>query len=43
MTGRPRRYPYTRSQWVTEEIIMSYDTGCFKLRVEKNEVTQETR
>ena len=43
MTGRPRRYPYTRSQWTVEVSTLRYDTGCFKLRVEKNEVTGEVK
>lgn len=43
MTGRPRRYPYTRSQWTVEVTRLSYGNGCFKLRVEKNEVTGEVK
>nr|DAX94824.1 MAG TPA: hypothetical protein [Caudoviricetes sp.] len=41
---RPNRYPYTRSQWVEEITIahMSDDT-TFKFRVERNEITGETR
>lgn len=37
--SRPKRYPYTRSQWTVEVSTLSYDNRCFKLRVEKNEVT----
>ena len=43
MSGRPRRYPYTRSQWSVEVSIASYDNRCFKLRVERNEVTGEVK
>lgn len=41
---RPNRYPYTRSQW-GEEITIAHmsDNRIFKLRVERNEVTGETR
>lgn len=41
--SRPRRYPYTRSQWSVEVSTVSYDNGCFKLRVERNEVTGERK
>lgn len=41
---RPNRYPYTRSQW-GEEITIAHmsDDRTFKIRVERNEVTGETR
>ena len=41
---RPNRYPYTRSQW-GEEITIAHmsDNRIFKLRVERNEITGETR
>lgn len=41
---RPNRYPYTKSQWSEEIAIMhTSDNSTFKLRVERNEVTGETR
>lgn len=41
---RPNRYPYTRSQWGEEIIILrTSDNGCFKLRVERNQVTGESK
>lgn len=41
---RPNRYPYTRSQWGEEITIMHMDdNSTFKLRVERNEITGETR
>lgn len=41
---RPNRYPYTKSQWGEEITIMhTNDNSTFKLRVERNEVTGETR
>ena len=41
---RPNRYPYTRSQW-GEEITITHmgDNRTFKLIVERNEITGETR
>ena len=41
---RPNRYPYTRSQ-SSEEITIAHlsDNSTFKLRVERNEITGETR
>ena len=41
---RPNRYPYTKSQW-GEEITIAHmgDDRTFKLRVERNEITGETR
>lgn len=41
---RPNRYPYTRSQWGEEiTIVHMGDNRTFKLRVERNEITGETR
>lgn len=41
---RPNRYPYTQSQWVEEiATISTGDNRCFKLRVERNEVTGERK
>lgn len=43
-TKRPNRYPYTRSQWVEEiTILRTSDNDCFKLRVERNQVTGESK
>ena len=41
---RPNRYLYTRSQW-GEEITIAHmsDDTTFKFRVERNEITGETR
>ena len=41
---RPNRYPYTKSQ-LEEEITIVHmsDNTTFKLRVERNQVTGETR
>ncbi len=41
---RPNRYPYTRRQW-GEEITIAHmsDGTTFKFRVERNEITGETR
>lgn len=42
--SRPRRYPYTRSQWEEEITLVSFGNGTnFKLRVERNRVTGETK
>lgn len=41
---RPSRYPYTRSQWGEEiTILRTGDNDCFKLRVERNQVTGESK
>ena len=41
---RPNRYPYTRSQWVEEiAIIHTSDNSSFKLRVERDQVTGESK
>lgn len=41
---RPNRYPYTRSQWEEETTLVYFsDNTSFKLRVERNRITKETR
>ena len=41
---RPNRYPYTRSQWGEEiTILRTSDNDCFKSRVERNQVTGESK
>lgn len=41
---RPNRYPYTRSQWEEETTLVYFGDGTlFKLRVERNRVTGETK
>lgn len=41
---RPNRYPYTRSQWIGETTLVCCGDGTsFKLRVERNRVTGETK
>ena len=41
---RPNRYPYTRSQWEEETTLVFFgDDTNFKLRVERNRVTGETK
>lgn len=42
--SRPRRYPYTRSQWEEEiTLVCSGDNTSFKLRVERNRITSEVK
>lgn len=42
--NRLRRYPYTRSQWEEETTLVHFGDGTsFKLRVERNRVTGETK
>lgn len=42
--NRPNRYPYTRSQWGEEiTIVHTDDDRTFKLRVERNQVTGESK
>ena len=42
--SRPRRFPYTRSQWEEETTLVyfSVDTS-FKLRVKRNRITSEVK
>lgn len=42
--SRPRRYPYTRSQW-EEKTTLIYlgNNTSFKLRVERNRITSEVK
>ena len=41
---RPNRYPYTKSQWEEETTIVYFcDDTSFKVRVERNRATGETR
>lgn len=41
---RPNRYPYTRSQWEEETTLVCFgDDTSFKLRVERNRMTGETK
>lgn len=41
---RPRRYPYTKSQWDKEvSLVHTSDNRCFKLVTEHNNVTGENR
>ena len=41
---RPSRYPYTRSQWAEEvTIFRTGNNDCFKLRVERNQITGENK
>lgn len=42
--SRPRRYPYTRSQWDEEITLVCFGDGTnFKLRVERNRITSEVK
>lgn len=41
---RPNRYPYTKSQWEEETILVCFsDNTSFKLRVERNRMTGGTK
>lgn len=41
---RPNRYPYTRSQWEEEfTLVYSGESCCFKIRVERNRITNEVK
>lgn len=42
--SRPRRYPYTRSQWEEETTLVCFgDNTSLKLRAKRNRVTGETK
>lgn len=41
---RPNRYPYTKNQWEEETTLVCFgDDTSFKLRVERNRMTGETK
>lgn len=41
---RPNRYPYTKNQWEEETTLVCFGDGTsFKLIVERNRITKETR
>lgn len=42
--SRPRRYPYTRSQWEEETTLVCFsDDSHLELKVKRNRVTGETK
>lgn len=42
--SRPRRYPYTRSQWEEETTLVCFsDDSRLELKVKRNRVTGETK
>lgn len=42
--SRPRRYPYTKNQWEEEyTLVYSGESCCFRLRVERNRITNEVK
>lgn len=44
MTGRPRRYPYTRSQWEEETTLVCFgDDSHLEMRNERNRITGEVK
>nr|DAT21968.1 MAG TPA: hypothetical protein [Caudoviricetes sp.] len=42
--SRPRRYPYSKSQWEEETTLVCFGDGTsFKLRVERSRITNEVK
>lgn len=40
---RPKRYPYTKSQWEEETTLVCFGDNNFELKSERNQMTGETR
>ena len=41
--SRPRRYPYSKSQWEEETTLVFLGDKYLKLKLERNKITKESR
>lgn len=41
--SRPRRYPYSKSQWEEETTLVFLGDKHLELKLERNEITKESR
>nr|DAU47966.1 MAG TPA: hypothetical protein [Caudoviricetes sp.]DAX98727.1 MAG TPA: hypothetical protein [Caudoviricetes sp.] len=41
--SRPRRYPYSKSQWEEETTLVFLGDKHLKLKLERNKITKESR